>query len=213
MIISMSDILCVTNRKLCRADFPTRIEQIAAAHPAGIILREKDLPEADYAFLAGKVLASCRTQGTPCILHSFHGTAIRLGCRKIHLPLPVLRTLSDEEKAFFTDIGSSCHSIEDARLAVQLGCTYITAGHIFDTDCKKGLPGRGILFLKDLCDSVSIPVYAIGGITADNISSVRNAGAAGACIMSGLMTCKDPAGFIRSCKEACRPPAHEKSYN
>lgn len=67
--------------------------------------------------------------------------------------------------------------------------------------------------MKDLCDSVSIPVYAIGGITADNISFARNAGAAGACIMSGLMTCEDSAGFIRSCEEACRPPAHEKSYN
>ena len=43
MTMYMSDILCVTNRKLCQEDFLTRIEQIAVCHPAGIILREKDL--------------------------------------------------------------------------------------------------------------------------------------------------------------------------
>lgn len=190
MIISMSDIICVTNRRLCKTDFLTRIKEIAGTHPAGIILREKDLSEEDYARLAKKVLAVCREQETPCILHSFYRTAVRLECRRIHLPLPILRTLSEDDKAAFDVIGSSCHSREDALLAEQLGCTYISAGHIFDTDCKKGLPGRGLPFLKDLCSSVSIPVYAIGGITAENISSVRNAGAAGACIMSAFMTCR-----------------------
>lgn len=190
MIIFMSDLLCVTNRKLCKIDFLTRIEEIAMTHPAGIILREKDLSEEDYSCLAGEVLEICRLQDTPCILHSFYRTAIRLGCRSIHLPLPILRTLSGDDKKAFDVIGASCHSREDALLAEQLGCTYISAGHIFDTDCKKGLPGRGISFLKDLCSSVSIPVYAIGGINPDNISSIRNAGAAGACIMSDFMTGK-----------------------
>lgn len=194
----MSDLLCVTSRRLCKTDFLKRIEEIAAAHPAGIILREKDLSEEDYTLLAKKVLKICQTQGTPCILHSFYRTAVRLGCRRIHLPLPVLLTLSENDKAAFNAIGSSCHSREDALLAEKLGCTYISAGHIFNTDCKKGLPGRGIPFLKDLCRSVSIPVYAIGGITADNISAVRNAGAAGACIMSGFMTCDSPDLLIRS---------------
>lgn len=188
MIIFMSDLLCVTNRKLCKIDFLTRIEEIAMTHPAGIILREKDLSEEDYCCLAGKVIEICRLQDTACILHSFYRTAIRLGCRSIHLPLPILRTLSEDDKKAFDVIGASCHSREDALLAEQLGCTYISAGHIFDTDCKKDLPGRGLPFLKDLCGSVSIPVYAIGGITPDNISSVRNAGAAGACIMSSFMT-------------------------
>lgn len=192
MIISMYDILCVTNRKLCNIDFLTRIEQIAASHPAGIILREKDLAEADYALLAEKVLNICRKHNTPCILHSFYRTALRLDCRRIHLPLTILRTLTGEDKAAFESIGASCHSIEEALLAVQLGCTYIIAGHIFETDCKKGLPGRGIPFLKELCTCVPVPVYAIGGITSANIASVREAGAAGACIMSGLMICEKP---------------------
>ena len=48
----MSDILCVTSRSLCREDFLTRLERIAAAGPAGVILREKDLPPEDYRALA-----------------------------------------------------------------------------------------------------------------------------------------------------------------
>lgn len=199
MIIFMSDILCITNQKLCKIDFLTQIEKIASAHPAGIILREKDLTEDEYTVLARKVLEICQMHNTPCILHSFCHAAIRLGCRRIHLPLPILRTLSEDDKKTFDVLGASCHSIEDALLAESLGCTYISAGHIFDTDCKKGIPGRGLLFLEELCSSVSIPVYAIGGITPDNIFSARNAGAAGGCIMSSFMTCEMPDTLIRSC--------------
>ena len=184
----MFNIICITNRKLCNIDFLTRIEEIASSRPAGIILREKDLNETDYAVLAEQVIEICQRHDTPCILHNFYQTAIRLGCRRIHLPLPVLGLLTDRDKAAFDVVGASCHSIEDALTAAKLGCTYVTAGHIFDTDCKKGLPGRGIPFLKDLCTRGPIPVYAIGGISPANIASVKKAGAAGACMMSGFMT-------------------------
>lgn len=196
MITSMSDILCVTNRTLCKGDFLKRIEKIASAHPAGIILREKDLSEAEYKELAEMVIKICNKYGTPCILHSFAGIAAELKCTALHLPLHILRILSDDEKAMFSTLGASCHSVEDAIEAEKLGCTYITAGHVFDTDCKKGLPGRGLDFLVKVCEEVSVPVYAIGGIRADNIADVRNAGAAGACVMSGSMVCKDVRKYL-----------------
>ncbi len=85
--------------------------------------------------------------------------------------------------------GASCHSVEDALCAYKLGCDYVTAGHVYITDCKKGLAPRGIDFLKKMCDSVPIPVYGIGGIDleSDKIDEVKRAGAKGACIMSGYM--------------------------
>ncbi len=85
--------------------------------------------------------------------------------------------------------GASCHSVEDALCAYKLGCDYVTAGHVYITDCKKGLAPRGIDFLKKMCDSVPIPVYGIGGIDleSDKIDEVKQAGAKGACIMSGYM--------------------------
>ena len=196
MITSMSDIICITNRKLCNNNFLDQIERIASAHPKAIVLREKDLSEKEYEQLARQVMQICQKHGTLCILHSFTNTAITLHATAIHMPLPLLRKMTTQEKAHFQIIGVSCHSLEEAQEAQDLGCTYITAGHIFLTDCKKGLPGRGITFLKEICEKIHIPVYAIGGISSQNIDSVRAAGAAGACIMSGLMQCKNVREFI-----------------
>ena len=104
--------------------------------------------------------------------------------------------MTQEQKGHFSVIGASCHSVEQAQLAEKLGCTYITIGHIFPTDCKKDLAPRGTDFLKDICKSVSIPVYAIGGINSDNFSLVMNAGANGGCIMSGLMKASNPKDYL-----------------
>ena len=198
MIMCMSDILCVTNRKLCREDFLARVERIAASHPAGIILREKDMNPEEYKKLATAVVEICEKHGVKCILHSFTDVAISLHTDAIHLPLHLLRVMTKEQKTQFTDLGASCHSVEDALEAQALGCTYITAGHVFETDCKKGLPGRGLEFLRRVSAAVDIPVYGIGGIDADNIVLVRNAGANGACLMSSLMKSEDVAGLLKA---------------
>lgn len=192
----MSDIVCVTNRKLCGADFLKRIREIAANHPGGIILREKDLTQEEYKALAVRVKAICDEYGTLCVLHSFHETAAELDIKAVHLPLGILRKMCRVEKSRFSVIGASCHSVSDALEAQRLGCTYITAGHIFETGCKEGLAGRGCDFLRNVCEAVSIPVYAIGGINADNIKQIRDVGAAGACIMSGFMQCGDVKEYL-----------------
>ena len=84
-------------------------------------------------------------------------------------------------------MGTSIHSVEDAIFAESHGADYITAGHIFTTNCKKGLPGRGIEWLKTVCDAVSIPVYAIGGISDANAGELSDCGIAGYCMMSASM--------------------------
>ena len=197
----MFDIFCVTNRKLCRGDFLTRIEQIAACRPAGIFLREKDMNPEDYKELAAAVMGICERRGVKCILHCFTDAAIALRAQAIHLPLHLLREMTREQKSWFTDLGASCHSVEDALEAQALGCTYITAGHVFETDCKKGLPGRGLEFLRNVCAAVDIPVYGIGAIDAGNIAFVRDAGAGGACLMSSLMVSDDVSGLMRAMEE------------
>ena len=191
----------MTNRKLVRGDFLERLKEIARQRPAGILLREKDLTPEEYRKLAREVQSICKKAGVPCILHSFTGVAEELEADALHLPLPLLRKLPGEDRGRFRQLGASCHSVADAREAQSLGCTYITAGHIFDTDCKRGLPGRGLDFLREVCGAVTIPVYAIGGITAENVAQVRQAGAAGACVMSGAMTCADPETYFTTMKE------------
>lgn len=198
----MFDLLCVTDRALCRTSFLDRVVAIAAARPAGLVLREKDLPEDQYQTLAAQVMSLCQKAGVPCILHTFVGAARALGAAAIHLPLPVLRGLSETEKAAFPTIGASCHSVEDAREAVSLGATYLTAGHVFATGCKPGLPGRGLAFLAQVCAAVDLPVYAIGGVGPENLPALARAGAAGGCVRSPLMTCPDPGAYLRQWKEA-----------
>ena len=198
----MFDLLCLTDRTLCREPFLDRVAAIAAARPAALILRDKDLPEDQYQALAAQVMSLCRQAGVPCILHTFVGAARALGARAIHLPLPVLRTLSAGERAAFPALGASCHSVEEAREAVALGATYLTAGHVFATTCKAGLPGRGVEFLAQVCAAVPCPVYAIGGVGPENLPALAQAGAKGGCVRSPLMTCPDPGAYLRQWKEA-----------
>ena len=113
MIIFMSDVICVTNRKLCIELFTERIKKIAKAHPKGILLREKDMDPKAYAILAAEIMDICKKEGVNCILHSFTDVAVALGCTNIHLPLKQLRDLSKSEKVKFKEIGASCHSVEN----------------------------------------------------------------------------------------------------
>jgi thiamine-phosphate pyrophosphorylase len=177
-------IVCVTNRGLCPLPLEEQTERIAAAGVKRIILREKDLSENEYISLAERVLESCNRCGTELIIHSFPQAARWLGIGKIHMPLNLLTAELCEE---FDVVGSSVHSLEQLETAQKLGAAYVTAGHIFATDCKRNLPPRGLDFLSDICKSADIPVLAIGGINAENMQSALDSGAKGVCIMSGLM--------------------------
>lgn len=181
-------VIAVTNRHLCDRPFTEQLERVCSHHPRALILREKDLPEKEYELLTKSVVEICHNYDVPCILHTYMDVARRLGCSRIHLPLHFLRTeascLGD-----FSLIGTSVHSVEEAVEAEKLGASYLTAGHIYVTDCKKGLPPRGTGFLREVCLQVSVPVFAIGGIHLDKnqIKEVIECGAAGSCIMSGMM--------------------------
>lgn len=194
--INMRNIITVTNRNLCERPFLEQIERVCKQKPRAIVLREKDLTKEEYYQLAREVQDICDKYEISLIPHTFLKAARELNITKIHLPLPKLEVISKasprefkEELSFFETIGVSIHSVEDALLAQKLGATYITAGHIYTTDCKKGLAPRGLEFLKDVCQAVKIPVYGIGGINLDEekIKLVEEAGAAGCCIMSAMM--------------------------
>ena len=186
------EIIAVSNRHLCSRPFSEQIERVCQCHPRALILREKDLTEEEYAILAEQVLEICGTYQVPCILHTYWKVALDLHCTSIHLPLAQLRECRkqpDVTLKSFSQIGTSVHSVEDALEAQKLGATYITAGHIYATDCKKGLPPRGLDFLRNVCRAVDIPVYAIGGIKIDQaqFTDILDCGAAGGCIMSRMM--------------------------
>lgn len=190
-------IICVTNRKLCRGNFLKRINQIAKGRPHRIILREKDLSISEYEYLAITVKNICDTNQVRFIISEKLETAKKIGIRNIHLSMPALRIYKNEIH-HFAHISASVHSVLEAKEAEELGADCLIAGHIFATDCKKGVPPRGLSFLKEVCDSSAIPVFAIGGITKDNSDQVMSTGAQGICVMSEAMTCLNPTKLIRS---------------
>lgn len=192
----MFKIICVTDRKSCKEDFLTRIEKIAAAKPDRIMFRDKESSDENYINTAFKLLDISKKNNVPCIMYRrmdiFGG---------IHMSMPMLRRISQKDTQCLEMIGASVHSVDEAVEAEQWGVDYVIAGHIFETSCKPDLSPRGLDFLREVCESVKIPVYAIGGINAENIGQIMQTGADGACIMSGFMTCDDPAEYIKQLRK------------
>lgn len=183
------DVVAVTNRKLSARSYYEQIERICMMRPRAVLIREKDLPADAYAALAWKAVEICRKYQIPCIYHSYLQTAYSAGVNRIHLPMTLLRKYANSPVLKeFKSIGTSVHSVAEAQEAQSMGATVLIAGHIYPTECKKGLEGRGTGFLSGVCGSVSIPVYAIGGIHTDcQVEEVLKNKAAGACIMSEAM--------------------------
>lgn len=183
------NFVCVTDRKISRAPFLQQIETICALRPKALILREKDLTEAEYAQLAQKVQAVCKNYSVKFIVHTFWRAGLALGADGAHLPLPVCAAMTAAERLQAGRFGVSVHSAEEARAALALGAAYLTAGHIYASSCKQGVPPRGLVFLKEVCALSPVPVYAIGGIGFEQaqLDKVLACGAAGACVRSAFM--------------------------
>lgn len=188
--------ILVTNKKLCKDDFFKRVEKIAEKKPFAVILREKDMDYMEYKFLAEKCFEICNKNKVNFIINSRIDIAVELSINNIHLPLNTfIENIKNLES--FKIKGVSVHSKEEGIIAEKYGADYIIAGHIFSTDCKKGIQPRGLNFLKDICTAVDIPVFGIGGMEKAERYDIAKAKAAGSCFMSSLMTCSDIDGFLK----------------
>lgn len=152
---------------------------------------EKDLSENEYEKLLLEIIDINKNHSIDLIPHTFWKLCIKHKINRVHLPLKIFQDLYNEKNAeflsFFDTLGVSVHTVDEAILAEKLGATYLVFGHIFSTDCKKNLEPKGIENLKYICESVSIPVYAIGGIDETNAYTTIKNGAYGVCMMSNIM--------------------------
>lgn len=185
-------LIAVTDSASCPRPLPEQIERLAKLtelRPQAVILRAKALDKAAYRTLALQAQQSCEAAGIPLILHSDWQLARELGISMLHLPLALLRQISEYERAYFTWLSTSVHSVGEAQEAQALGATVLIAGHIYTTQCKAGLAPRGLGFLQSVCRAVNLPVYAIGGISFDAAqhAELQANGARGACVMSAYM--------------------------
>ena len=194
----------ISNRKLCENEnLEKQIEKIFSAYERKIILknfdivaltlREKDLNKNEYLKLIEKVYPICQKYKINLILHQNYDLNLddKYKIDGIHLSYNIFKSLNENIKAElikkYKRIGVSIHSLNEAKEVESLGASYVVAGHIFETDCKKGLEPRGLKFIKDLSSALSIPIFAIGGIDEKNSLSVINNGAFSICMMSTLM--------------------------
>lgn len=185
-------LIAVTDSASCPRPLAEQIERLTKLtelRPQAVILRAKALDKAAYRTLALQAQQSCKVTGIPLILHSDWQLAHDLGISKLHLPLALLRQISEYERAYFTWLSTSVHSVGEAQEAQALGATVLIAGHIYTTQCKAGLAPRGLGFLQNVCSAVNLPVYAIGGISFDasQHAELQANGARGACVMSAYM--------------------------
>ena len=196
MCNSYEHTIVITNRHLVQGDFLKQLEKVTKLHPHALILREEDLADDAYESLAKKVFDLCKREDITFFLHTKIEIARKIGCQNIHLSIPVLKGLSETEKKALTEdfceISISCHSMEDVEIAMAGGATQIILGTIFETECKKGVLGKGVEFVREICQKCPLPVYAIGGMNLQRLPLVIDAGAAGCCMMSGFMQTTKP---------------------
>lgn len=190
----MCEIVCVTQSTLCGDNFLNQIEKICRGGIDRIILREKHLSENEYFRLAYEVKNICLKYNKALTIHKFYDTALKLDIESFHC------SYADfiENKYNSESVGVSVHSVSEAIKSEISGAEYITAGHVFETQCKAGLTPRGTDFISDICRNVKIPVYAIGGINSDNAELLKNTGISGICVMSSLMKSENPEILIEN---------------
>ena len=162
-------MIAVTNRHLVLENdtdgaYLKQLTYVASLHPKAMVLREKDLTEEKYEELAKVVIKLCEKAGTTLILHRFPEVVHHLGYDKLHLPLEMLKTIGRPEG--LTLLGTSIHSVEDAKEAGRLGADYVFAGSGYSGIChrrdhsRKNAPDpwdRGSRWLYDVW------IYAVEG--------------------------------------------------
>ena len=194
----------ISNRKLCENEnLEKQIEKIFSAYERKIILknfeivaltlREKDLNKNEYLKLIEEIYPICQKYRINLILHQNYDLNLdeKYMVEGIHLSYDNFKSLNknirEELIKKYKRIGVSIHSLDEAKEIESLGATYVVAGHIFKTDCKKDLEPRGLKFIQELSSILTIPIFAIGGINKENSNLVLNSGAFGVCMMSSLM--------------------------
>lgn len=165
-----------------------QLQRVAVVEkPDVLVLREKDISDDAYQDLAQQVQCFCLQEGIGFFCNGHVAQARAIGCKCIQLGMPDWECHAGQ-LSNFDEVWVSIHSLEEAKRAAEQGAHALIFGHVYLTDCKKGLPARGLAQLGEIVQAVPIPVYAIGGIAPHHIGDLKHAGAAGACRMSYYMS-------------------------
>ena len=173
--------------------FLNTIEEAIKGGVTVVQIREKTAETLDFYNLALKVKEITTKYGVPLIINDRVDVALAIDADGVHvgqsdMPCDVTRKLIGEEKI----LGVSAATIDEAKKAQYDGADYIGSGAIFPTATKDDAPSITKKDLKEIVESIDIPVVAIGGITLENANELKDTGIAGLSVVSAIMSADNP---------------------
>lgn len=171
------------------------LEKVETACRSGVTivqLREKNLTTNQYYQLAKQVKEITDAYQVPLIIDDRLDVCLAVDAAGLHigddeLPVSVARQVLGPEKI----LGVTAKTIKRALEAETSGADYLGTGAIFPTTTKENAPITLISTLKTICQTVAIPVVAIGGLTSENIDQLISTGIAGVAVVRDLMQAED----------------------
>lgn len=173
--------------------FLKTIEEAIKGGVSVVQIREKTADTLDFYNLALKVKEITEKHNVPLIINDRVDVALAVDAEGVHvgqsdMPCDVTRALVGPDKI----VGVSAATIEEARKAESDGADYIGTGAVFPTATKDDAPKITKKDLKEIVESISIPVVAIGGITLNNAHELNDTGIAGLSVVSAIMSSENP---------------------
>ena len=171
------------------------LEKVETACRSGVTivqLREKNLTTNQYYHLAKQVKEITDAYQVPLIIDDRLDICLAVDAAGLHigddeLPVSVARQVLGPEKI----LGVTAKTVKRALEAETSGADYLGTGAIFPTTTKENAPITLISTLKIICQTVAIPVVAIGGLTSENIDQLIGTGIAGVAVVRDLMQAED----------------------
>ena len=182
------------------------LQRVEAALRGGVTLmqlREKERSTREYMAVAEKVHKLAKSFGVPLIIDDRLDVAMAVDAEGVHLgqsdlPVVIARKLWGDEKI----IGATAKTVEQAKEAYSQGADYLGVGAIFPTTTKVKTVLTSTETLGNICRAVPIPACAIGGLTKDNITVLRDIPIAGICVVSAIMKADDPCKAAKELRES-----------
>ncbi|WP_018142609.1 thiamine phosphate synthase [Alloscardovia criceti] len=180
-------------------------QQVEEALKGGVTcvqLREKNLGYDEFLREAQEMRALCARYQVPFIINDNVDIALACHADGVHVGQSDMQ--AQKARAVIGEdmiLGVSVHSVEEAQQAVDDGADYLGLGAVFHTDTKKDAEDMSHETLLSICESVDIPVVAIGGISAKNISSLAGSGVDGVALVSAIFSAEDIPVTCKQLKE------------
>ena len=168
----------------------TLYDQVKKALDGGatfVQLREKKLDREDFLAEALEIQKLCKKYGVPFVINDEVSIAKDIDADGVHVGQSDMEAM-DVRKVLGPDkiLGVSAQTVEQAIIAEKHGADYLGVGAVFATGSKDDADDVSHETLKAICEAVSIPVIAIGGITKDNVSELAGSGICGVAVISAI---------------------------